>query len=172
MTRPLPVSCLEVSFSNWLSKCLMFRSRLSDLIPKCERQKPLRTRRERSDAPQARLVYNLIIAWVIWKNFYFFVWHFVMTVMSNFLLLPVCRVKRSWHGQRHGLLAFITVATYAIDFMAMSQNVKPVSRPLPIYKSERGVMCDAINICLKTSNDLHTCFRRKTNQLCTCVLVT
>ena len=67
-----------------LAKCLLFRSRSPDLIPKYERQKPLITRRERSGAPHASLVYHLVVAWVVWKNFCVFVWHFVMTVMSSF----------------------------------------------------------------------------------------
>ena len=68
--------CLLVAF--WfrfhieLAKCLLFRFRSSDLIPKCERQKTLRTRRKRSGAPHASLVYNRVVAWVVWKNLCFF----------------------------------------------------------------------------------------------------
>ena len=61
-----------------LAKCLLFRFRSSDLIPKYERQKAPRTRCERS------LVYNRVVAWVVWKNLCFFVWYFFMTVMSSF----------------------------------------------------------------------------------------
>ena len=67
-----------------LAKSLSFRFRSSDLIPKFERQKTLRTRRKRSGAPHASLVYNRVVAWVVWKNLCFFVWYFVMTVMSSF----------------------------------------------------------------------------------------
>ena len=67
-----------------LANFLLFRSRSPDLISKCERQKPLITWRERSGAPHASLVYHLVVAWVVWKNFCVFVWHFVMTVMSSF----------------------------------------------------------------------------------------
>ena len=67
-----------------IAKCLLFRFRSSDLIPKCERQKSLRTRRKRSGAPHASLVHNRVVAWVLWKNLCFFVWYFVMTVMSSF----------------------------------------------------------------------------------------
>ena len=67
-----------------LAKCLLFRFRSSDFIPKCERQNTLRTRRERSGAPYASIVYNRVVAWVVWKNLCFFVWYFVMTVMSCF----------------------------------------------------------------------------------------
>jgi hypothetical protein len=67
-----------------LAKSLPFRFRSSDLIPKFERQKTLRTRRKRSGAPHASLVYNRVVAWVVWKNLCFFVWYFVMTVMSSF----------------------------------------------------------------------------------------
>ena len=67
-----------------LAKSLLFGSRYSDLIPKCERQKPLITRRERSGAAHASWLYNLVVAWVVWNTFCFFVWHIVMTVMSRF----------------------------------------------------------------------------------------
>ena len=67
-----------------IAKCLLFRFRSSDLIPKCERQKTLRTRRKRSGAPHASLVHNRVVVWVVWKNLCFFVWYFVMTVMSSF----------------------------------------------------------------------------------------
>ena len=59
-------------FHTEVAKCLLFRFRSSDLIPKCERQKTLRTRRERSGAPLASLVYNRVVAWVVWKNLCFF----------------------------------------------------------------------------------------------------
>ena len=55
-----------------LAKSLPFRLRSSDLIPKFERQKTLRTRRKRSGAPHASLVYNRVLAWVVWKNLCFF----------------------------------------------------------------------------------------------------
>ena len=67
-----------------LAKCLLFRFRSSDLIPKCERQNTLRTRRGRSGAPYVSIVYNRVVAWVVWKNLCFFLWYFVMTVMSCF----------------------------------------------------------------------------------------
>ena len=80
-----------------LAKCLLFGAAFSDLISKCERQKPLRTRRERSGAPHASLVYHLVVAWVVWNNICFFVWHFVMTVMSSFwLYLFVGIVFKAW----------------------------------------------------------------------------
>ena len=69
-----------------LAKSLPFRFRSSDLIPKFERQKTLRTRRKRSGAPHASLVYNRVVAWVVWKNLCFFVCYFVMTVRSSFWL--------------------------------------------------------------------------------------
>ena len=84
-----------------LAKCLLFRFRSSDLIPKYERQKTLRTRRERSGAPHASLVYNRVVALVVWKNLCFFVWYFVVTVMACFLALPVCR--HSSHGMAKDL---------------------------------------------------------------------
>ena len=43
-----------------------------------------RTRRKRSGAPHASLIYHLVVVWVVWNNICFFVWHFVMTVMSCF----------------------------------------------------------------------------------------
>ena len=80
--------CLLVAlwfrFHIQLAKCLLIRFTSSDLIPKCERQKTLRTRLERSGATHASLVYNRVVAWVVCKNLCFFLWHFVITVMSNF----------------------------------------------------------------------------------------
>ena len=49
-----------------LAKCLLFGVRFSYLIPNS-----LRTRRERSGAPHASLVYNLVVVWVVWNNFFF-----------------------------------------------------------------------------------------------------
>ena len=80
-----------------LANCLLFGAMSSDLISKCERQKPLRTRRERSGAPHASLVYHLVVAWVVWKNFCAYVWHFFMTVMSSFCCYRfVCIVLKAW----------------------------------------------------------------------------
>ena len=84
MLRLLPVSCFVVSFSYGTCQMSAVRFRYSDLIPKCERQKTLRTRRRRSGAPQASLACNRVVTWVVWKNLCFFVWYFLMTVMSSF----------------------------------------------------------------------------------------
>ena len=84
-----------------LAKCLLFRFRSSDLIPKCERHKTPRTRRERSGAPHASLVYNHVVAWVLWKNLCFFRMVLRHVRYVFFLALPVCR--HSAHGMANDL---------------------------------------------------------------------
>jgi hypothetical protein len=92
-----------------LAKCLLFRFRSSDLVPKCERQKTLRTRRERSGAPHANLVYNRVVAWVVWKNLCFFVWMVLRHDLCLAFGITCLSALRSWYGQGPGLLAVITV---------------------------------------------------------------
>ena len=123
-----------------LAKSLPFRFRSSDLIPKFELQKTLRTRRKRSGAPHASLVYNRVVAWVVWKNLCFFVWYFVMTVMLAFAS-SVCR--HSAHGMAKDLAhRQLSLYPHAIDCMAMGNASKGSRSPsLPTYKYAWRVMC-------------------------------
>ena len=162
--------CLLVAF--WfrfhteLDKSPLFGSTCSDLIPKCEQQKPLRTRRERSGATQASLLYNLVVAWIVWNTFCFFVWHIVMTAMSTFWRLPVWRYTA--HCMANDLACWHLSLLHPIDSMAMPQTEAGRRHYLAIYlRAEYCVI--AITIGIKTSNDLYTCFRSKKNN---CVLVT
>ena len=88
-------------FHTEVAKCLLFRFRSSDLIPKCERQKTLRIRRERSGAPHASLVYNRVVAWVVWKNLCCFRMVLRHDCYVYLLALPVCR--HSAHGMAKDL---------------------------------------------------------------------
>ena len=123
-----------------LAKSLPFRFRSSDLIPKFELQKTLWTRRKRSGAPHASLVYNRVVAWVVWKNLCFFVWYFVMTVMLAFAS-SVCR--HSAHGMAKDLAhRQLSLYPHAIDCMAKGNASKGSRSPsLPTYKYAWRVMC-------------------------------
>ena len=125
-----------------LAKSLPFRFRSSDLIPKFELQKTLRTRRKRSGAPHASLVYNRVVAWVVWKNLCFFVWYFVMTVMLAFAS-SVCRHRRSWYGQGTWPIRQLSLYPHAIDCMAMGQCLKRK----PISVTTYLQVCLASNVC-------------------------
>ena len=127
-------------FHTEVAKCLLFRFRSSDLIPKCERQKTLRTRRERSGAPHASLVYNRVVAWVVWKNLFFFVWCFVMTVMSSFWRYRFVDIALMvWPSTWP--VRVITVS-HAIDCMVMRNASKGSGSPsLPTYKCACRVIC-------------------------------
>ena len=128
--------CLLVAF--WfrfhteLDKSPLFGSTCSDLIPKCEQQKPLRTRRERSGATQASLLYNLVVAWIVWNTFCFFRMAHRHDCYVYLLAFTCLAVYRTLHGQRSGLLAFITVA-HPIDSMAMPQTEAGRRHYLAIY---------------------------------------
>ena len=99
-----------------LAKCLLFRFRSSDLIPKCERQNTLRTRRGRSGAPYASIVYNRVVAWVVWKNLCFFPMVLCHDCYVLLLALLVCR--HSAHGMAKDLLACWLLSLYRMLLIA------------------------------------------------------
>ena len=138
--------CLLVAlwfrFHTELEKSPLFGSNSSNLIPKCERQKPHRTRRERSGAPHASLLYNLVVAWVVWNSFCLFVWHIVTTVMSSFWRYLFCGIA---------LIAWPTIWPFGIHHCCVSYwflgNASNGSRlpSLPRYISACRVLCDCNN---------------------------
>ena len=87
MMRLLPVSCFVVSFSYWTCQMSAVSFQVFRFDSMCERQKTLRTRRERSGAPHASLVYNRVVAWVVWKN----LWFFRMVLRHDWLCLVFWR---------------------------------------------------------------------------------
>ena len=166
MMRPL--HCLLVAlwfrFHIELATCLLFGFRSSYLSPKCERHTdPLRMRRASSDEAHACLVYNFVVVWVVWNNLCFLVWLFAFTVMSSFwryLFVGIALTTwlKSWPvGTDHCSICYCfqgNVSTYAFDLRHyLDTNLR----------AEKCVT--AINIGLKTSNDLYTCLRRNTCQM-------
>ena len=142
--RLFPVSCFVVLFSYWSGQMSAVSFQVFWFDSEVWTTKTLRTRRERSGAPHASLVYNRVVSWVVWKNLCFFVWCFVMTVMSSFWrYLFVGIALMVWQGP--GLLAVITVS-HAIDCMAMRNASKGSGSPsLPTYKCACRV-----NVCLQS----------------------
>ena len=146
-----------------LAKCLPFGFRSSYLSPKCERTAPLRMRREISSASLARLVYNFVVVWVVWDNLCFLVWLLAITVMSSFwrylfVGIAVMTWPNRWPvGYDHCSVCYCfhgNVCKYAADLLHyLDTNLC----------AEKCVT--AINIALKTSNDLYTCLGRKTYQM-------
>ena len=124
---------------------------------------PPRMRRASSVEPHACLVHNFVVVWVVWNNLYFLVWLFAFTLMSSFWrYLFVCIALMTWPkswpvGTDHCSICYCcqgNVSTYAFDLRHyLDRNLR----------AEKCVT--AINIRLKTSNDLYTCFRRKTCQM-------
>ena len=124
---------------------------------------PLRMRRASSAEPHACLVHNFVVVWVVWNNLYFLVWLFAFTVMSSFwryLFVGIALMTwpKSWPvGTDHCSICYCfqgNVSTYAFDLRHyLDTNLR----------AEKCVT--AINIRLKTSNDLYTCFIRKTCQM-------
>ena len=118
----------------------------------------LRTRRERSGAPYAFLGYHVVAVWVVWNNYcLLFVWHFAMTAMS-----------RCWRYLFVGiaLMARLNPWPVGIDHCSMYDslhgNVSKYEAGLRNYLDTnlRANKCViAINIGLKSSNDLYTCFK-------------
>ena len=118
----------------------------------------LRTRRERTGAPYASLGYHVVAVWVVWNNYcLFFVWHFAMTAMS-----------RCWRYLFVGIALMARLKTWpvGIDHCSVCHcfhgNVSKYEADLRNYldtnlRAEKCVI--AINIGLKSSNDLYTCFK-------------
>jgi len=87
---------------------------------------PLRMRRESSGAPHTSLVYNFVVAWVVWNNFCFLLWLFAITVMSSFwrylfvgIALLICS-KICPVGIDHCSVCYYfhdNVSTYAADLL-------------------------------------------------------
>ena len=140
--RLLPVSCFVVSFSYWTCQMSAVSFQVFRFDSEVWTTKTLRTRRERSGAPHASLVYNRVVAWVVWKNLCFFVWYFVMTVMSCFLALPVCRHSAHGMDKGPGLLAVIIVS-HAIGCMEMGNASKESGSPVTTYIQ----VCLPSNVC-------------------------
>ena len=97
----LPASCFVVSFSYWTCQMSAVSFQVFRFDSEVWTTETLRTRRERNGAPHAGLVYNRVVAWVVWRNLCFFVWYFVMTVMSSFwryLFVGIALMvwQRSW----------------------------------------------------------------------------
>ena len=118
----------------------------------------LRTRRERTGAPYASLGYHVVTVWVVWNNYcLFFVWHFAMTAMSRcwcYLFVGIA------------LMARLKTWPFGIDHCSVCDcfhgNVSKYEADLRNYldtnlRAEKCVI--AINIGLKSSNDLYTCFK-------------
>ena len=124
---------------------------------------PLRMRRESSGAPHASLVYHFVVVWVVWNNLCFLVWLFAITVMSSFWrYLFVGRALMTWPkswpvGIDHDSVCYCfhgNLSDYAADLRHYLDTNLRADKCVP-----------AINIGLKTSNDLYTCLRRKTYQM-------
>ena len=124
---------------------------------------PLRMRRASSAEPHACLVHNFLVVSVVWNNLCFLVWLFAFTVMSSFwryLFVGIALMTwpKSWPvGTDHCSICYCfqgNVSTYAFDLHHdLDRNMR----------AEKCVT--AINIRLKTSNELYTSFRRKTCQM-------
>ena len=120
-------------------------------------------RRASSYEPHACLVYHFVVIWVVWNNLWFLVRLFAIAVMSclwRYLFvgialmtwpksLPVgtdhCRIWYCFQGN---------VSTYAFEL----RHYLDTNPRAEIYVT-------AINMGLKTSNDLYTCLWRKTCQM-------
>ena len=144
--RLLPASCFVVSFSYWTCQMSAVSFQVFRFDSEVWTTKTLKTRRERSGAPHASLVYNRVVAWVVWKNLCFFVWYFVMTVMSCFLALPVCR--HSAHGMDKDLacwqLSLCRTLLVAWKW-AMPQKKADLRHYLPYHIQ----VCLPSNVCLQ-----------------------
>ena len=129
---------------------------MSDTVPR-------RMRRECTRLPHASLVYNFVVVWVVWNNFCFLVWLFAITVMSSFwryLSVGIALVTwpNTWPvGTNHCSVCYCfhgNLSKYAADHRHYLHTNLRAEKRVP-----------AINIGLKTSNDLYTCLRRKTYQM-------
>ena len=159
--------CLLVAlwfrFDTELDKSPLFGSNSSDLIPKCERQKPLRTRRDRSGAPHASLLYNLVVALVVWNTFCFFVWHIVMTVMSSFWRYLFGGIALIEWPETWPVGIYHCCASYWFLGNASNGSRSP---SLPRYISACRVLCDCNNNWYQNIEwSLHL-FQKEEKQLC------
>ena len=151
-----------------LAKCLLIRFRSSDLIPKCERQKTLRTRRERNGATHASLVYNRVVAWVVCKNLCFFVWHFVITVISSFWRYLFVRIALMAWPRTWPVGSYHCIACYWLHGNGQCLKRKPISVTSQIQVClPSKVMCDCNKYWSRNIDwSLHL-FQKKIHQLCT-----
>ena len=120
-------------------------------------------RRASSDEPHACLVYHFVVIWVVWNNLCFLVWLFAIAVMSSlwrylFVGIALMTWPKSWPvGTDHCSIWYCfqgNVSTYAFELRHYLDT------------NPRAEICvTAINMGLKTSNDLYTCLSRKTCQM-------
>ena len=120
-------------------------------------------RRASSDEPHACLVYHFVVIWVVWNNLCFLVWLFAIAVMSSlwrylFVGIALMTWPKSWPvGTDHCSIWYCfqgNVSTYAFELRHYLDT------------NPRAEICvTAINVGLKTSNDLYTCLWRKTCQM-------
>ena len=120
-------------------------------------------RRASSDETHACLVYHFVVVWVVWNNLWFLVWLFAIAVMSSrwlYLFVGTALMTRpkSWPvGTDHCSICYCfqgNVTTYAFELRHyLDTNLRA------------DICVTAINMGLKTSNDLYTCLWRKTCQM-------
>ena len=84
MMRLLPVSCFVVSFSYWTCQMSAVSFQVFRFDSEVWTTKHSQNTTREKWCTHASIVYNRVVAWVVWKNLCFFVWYFVMTVMSCF----------------------------------------------------------------------------------------
>ena len=149
---------LRFGFHTELAKCLLFRFRSSYFSPNCERHNTSQntTRQNWCTARKSRISYRNCLGSL--EKLFLFSYGISPWLQCLGFGVTCLSALRSWHCQRPGLLALITVA-YVIVFHS---NVSKYEADLRYYLgtnlcAEKCVI--AINIGLKSSNDLYTCFK-------------
>ena len=122
----------------------------------------LRTRCERKS--HASLGYYFVVVWLVWNKYWFLSYGTSPWMQCLSVGVTCLSAERSWHGQIPGLLGIYLCSVCNCFHGNVSKYEAGLRYTLDKkLRSEKCVI--AINIGLKSSNNLYTCFRRKANQM-------